>query len=279
MPRLRNGLSIDVEEYFHVEAVADRIAPSAWEAWPSRVEAATEHLLEILSAAHTRATFFVLGWLAERHPRLVERIAAGHEVACHGYAHQHIRRMDRPSFRADVHRAKAVLEDLTGQPVLGYRAPTFSITRDTAWALDILVGEGFLYDSSIFPVHHDRYGMPGAPRVPHVIERGAGRIVELPPLTGRVLGTTVPLAGGGYLRLLPLGVVKWGIRRMNRAGQPAVVYLHPWEADAGQPEMGLTGLNRFRHRVGLARTAGKLERLLRHAAFGPLEDLARAALD
>jgi polysaccharide deacetylase family protein (PEP-CTERM system associated) len=277
MVQIVNGLSIDVEEYFQVEAVASRIAPEAWTAWPSRVEGATRHLLDLLAAADCRATFFVLGWVAERHRGLIRAIAeAGHEVACHGYHHQHIARLTPAALRADLGRAKAVLEDITGRAVVGYRAPTFSIYGRTLWALDVLVEAGFEYDSSIFPVHHDRYGEPRAPRRPYVIERPAGRIVELPPLTARVAGANLPLAGGGYLRLMPVGAMEWAIRRMNRSGAPAVVYLHPWETEPRQPRLPLGRMGQWRHRVGLGWTVGKLRRLLARHRFGPLAPLARA---
>jgi len=259
-----------------VESAASCIAASAWERWPSRVESATHRVLDLLAERDCRATFFWLGWVAERHRGLVRAVAdAGHEIACHGYAHEHIGRLTPERFLADVHRARGLLEDITGRPVLGYRAPTFSITADTLWALDVLAAEGFVYDSSIFPVHHDRYGMPGAPRWPYVIERPAGRIVELPPLTARIGGMNLPLAGGGYLRLLPIGAVLWAVRRMNRAGRPAVIYLHPWETDPGQPRMPMSGFNGWRHRVGLARTGAKLRRLVAAVRFGPLAPLAR----
>jgi len=279
MTGVSNGLSIDVEEYFQVEATAGIIPPSAWQRWPSRVEAATYRLLDLLAERDCRATFFALGWVAQRHRALIRAIAeAGCEVACHGYAHQHLRRLTPERFRADVHRARLLLEDITGRPVMGYRAPTFSICGDTLWALDVLVAEGFQYDSSIFPVRHDRYGLPTAPRWPHVIRRPAGRIVELPPLTARIGGVNLPMAGGGYLRLLPASAILWAVRRMNRQGRAAVVYLHPWEIDRGQPRIPVSPLNRWRHRVGLGRTAAKLRHLLSATRFAPLDTLARHVL-
>jgi len=280
MAPIVNGLSIDVEEYFQVEAAADVIPRDAWDTWPSRVEPAVDRVLTVLDEADCTATFFVLGWVAERRPGVVRAIAeAGHEVACHGYAHQHIKRLTPDAFREDVHRAKGLLEGLAGAAVQGYRAPTFSIVNETMWALDVLIDEGLTYDSSIFPVHHDRYGVPDAPRMPHLIERPDGRIVELPPLTARVRGVNLPLAGGGYMRLFPLWAVKWAVRRMNREGGPAVIYLHPWETDPGQPRMPLRWPNTFRHRVGLRRMASKLRRLVRSAPFGPLGALAGAVYD
>jgi polysaccharide deacetylase family protein (PEP-CTERM system associated) len=270
-----HGLSIDVEEYFQVEAAAGAVPPDDWPNRPSRVEPETERVLALLDEAGCRATFFCLGWVAERRSALIRRIAnAGHEIASHGYAHAHIRRLSPEAFREDVHRAKGLLEDLVGRPVLGYRAPTFSIVEETLWALDVLIAEGFRYDSSIFPVRHDRYGIPSAPRHPHVVRRGAGEIVELPPLVARLAGRNIPLAGGGYLRLLPLRVLTWAVRRMAREGAPAVIYFHPWEIDPDQPRLPLAVLNQFRHRVGLSRTERKLRRLLSLFPFSPLASVA-----
>ena len=280
MKSIVNGLSVDVEEYFQVEAAAERVPPETWGDWPSRVEEATERVLAVFAGQGIGATFFFLGWVAERRPHLVRRVAAaGHEIACHGYAHQHITRTRPEDFRKDVRRAKQTLEDITGLGVAGYRAPTFSIYADTLWALDILIEEGFLYDSSIFPVRHDRYGMPNAPRRPTVLRRPAGSIVELPPLTLRVGGLNLPAAGGGYMRLLPMGVVLWAVRRANREGLPAVIYLHPWELDPAQPRLPLGLLGTWRHRVGLASMEGKLRRLVSEVRFHPLLEIARRTAD
>jgi polysaccharide deacetylase family protein (PEP-CTERM system associated) len=218
------------------------------------------------------ATFFVLGWVAERDAGLVRLIqAAGHEIACHGYAHRLIYGMSREAFRADVRRAKDAIADAVGAPVLGYRAPTFSVVRETLWALDVLGEEGFRYDSSIFPIHHDRYGMPAAPRFPHRVPlTGGAELVEFPITTLAVAGQRLPFSGGGYFRLLPYAVVRAALRRVNRRERmPAIVYLHPWELDPAQPRLPIRGLSRTRHYVNLGRTARKLDRLLADFEFAP----------
>jgi len=281
-----NAMSCDLEEYFQVQCCDGVIAPEAWDTMPSRLEPSTERVLALLDEAGVKATFFVLGWNAERHPDLVRRIAAaGHEIASHGYAHKMIPDQRPEEFRADVCRAKALLEDLTGRPVLGYRAPTFSITERSRWAIAILAEAGYRYDSSVFPIRHDRYGIPDAPRFLHELNgaecgmRGAEcgvrnaegtdrpHLIEFPPTTLRVLGTNVPVAGGGYLRLLPARLILAALRRVNRLGHPAIVYFHPWELDPEAPRLPLRGLRRFRHYVGLARAAAKLRLLLRGLAF------------
>jgi polysaccharide deacetylase family protein (PEP-CTERM system associated) len=225
-------------------------------------------LLDLLAAADVRATFFVLGWVAERCPDLVRDIAsAGHEVASHGWSHTPVWRLSEAAFADEVSRSRVLLEELSGQAVIGYRAPTFSITTSTLWALDVLRRAGYRYDSSIFPVHHDRYGIPDAPTAVH---RGAGGMWEVPLAVLELGGARLPVAGGGYFRLYPLWLTRWAIRRLERAGRPAVVYLHPWEFDPGQPAVpGLGRLRTFRHRVGIGRTAEKLARLLREFRFAP----------
>jgi polysaccharide deacetylase family protein (PEP-CTERM system associated) len=242
------------------------------------VAAGTQRLLDILDRHRTRATFFVVGWVAERQRALVREIAdRGHEVACHSYAHRVIYGMDRDTFRADVRRAKQAIEDAAGRRLLGYRAPTFSVVRTSLWALDVLAEEGFGYDSSIFPIHHDRYGIPDAPRVPHRVPlAGGGEISEFPLTTIRVAGQRLPLCGGGYFRLAPYPVIRAGLRHVNRReGKPAIVYLHSWEVDPEQPRLPASRLTRFRHYVNLAATAAKLERLLGDFAFAPAGDVLR----
>lgn len=270
---MRNLLSIDVEEYFQVEGFADVVDRADWDRCESRVAAPTRRILDLLADARQHATFFVLGWTADRHPSLVREIAArGHEVACHGYSHQMCDRIGARGFRRDVRRAKNVLERILGASVTGYRAPSFSVTGRTPWAHQILAEEGFTYSSSVFPVRHDRYGVPDAPRVPWEVrtsaQEGAGKtLLELPPLTLRVLGQNLPVAGGGYMRMFPVGLVSHAIRRMNEQGHPAVVYLHPWELDPEQPRIAGRRMNRFRHYVGLAGMEAKLRDLMTRHAF------------
>ena len=269
-----NALTFDIEEYFHAEAFAGVVRPEEWSGLESRVGAATLRLLDILEEVRTSATFFVLGWVAERQPRLVRAIAErGHEVACHGYGHQMITRLSRSQFAEDVRRGKTAVEDAAGAEVIGYRAPTFSVVRETLWSLEVLVEAGFRYDSSIFPIVHDRYGMPDAPRFPHRVAAGPGTaIAEFPPSTVNRLRWRFPVAGGGYFRLAPYAVTGWAIRHLNtREGQPAMVYLHPWDIDAGQPRLPLGRLARFRHSVNAGpATVAKLRRLLRDFQFGPV---------
>jgi polysaccharide deacetylase family protein (PEP-CTERM system associated) len=223
-----------------------------------------ERILELLDSSSCTATFFVLGWLARREGGLVRRIAeAGHEIASHGMSHRMLQRLDRRGFAAELADSRALLEDLAGTAVEGFRAPTFSLTHRTAWALDVLAEGAWRYDSSIFPVRHDRYGVPEAPRRAHLaVGPAGGRVLEMPPLTGRMFGANLPVGGGGYLRLLPVGWVAAALRSFRRAGGLAVIYLHPWELDPDQPELPLSPLSRWRHRVNLSRTAGKLRRLL-----------------
>lgn len=261
-------LSIDVEDWFQVENYAQIIPREQWSSCELRVADNVSRLLDLLHAADVRATFFVLGWVAERLPDLVRDIArAGHEVASHGWSHTPIWHLSKVAFADEVSRSRVLLEELSGQSVIGYRAPTFSITTSTIWALDVLRRAGYRYDSSIFPVHHDRYGIPDAPTTVH---RRAGGIWEVPPAVLELGGARLPVAGGGYFRLYPLWLTRWAIQRLERAGRPAVVYLHPWEFDPGQPRVrGLGLLRTFRHRVGIGRTARKLVPLLREFRFAP----------
>jgi polysaccharide deacetylase family protein (PEP-CTERM system associated) len=272
MPTEKNRthlLSFDVEEYFQVEAAAHRISPDDWPAFENRLPKSVDQILSLLDEFHTTATFFVLGWVSQNEPEVVKRIAAaGHEIASHGMNHRMLTRMTPEAFRDDVQTGKKILEDLTGQKVVGYRAPTFSITRKTAWAIDVLTEAGIEYDSSIFPVRHDRYGVPEAPIVPHrAIGPGGGRLLELPPMVRNVMGLNLPVGGGGYLRLLPAGFVLNAISFCEKQNRPAMLYLHPWELDAAQPELPLAGLARFRHRVGLKTTENKLRKILSQFHF------------
>jgi polysaccharide deacetylase family protein (PEP-CTERM system associated) len=269
-----NALSFDVEDYFQVAALAEVVDRSSWETMPRRVERNTELLLEILASSNTRATFFVLGWVAEREPLLVRRVAAaGHEVACHGYSHRLIYEQSPAEFREETLRSKMLLEDQAQTPILGYRAASYSITRRSLWALDTLVEAGFIYDSSIFPVHHDRYGIPGAPRAPHLIQREAGQLLEFPPSTAQLAGLCLPVAGGGYFRIFPFGITRWAVRRVNDEGLPFIFYLHPWEVDPDQPRVRVGWRSRFRHYTNLHHCEARLRRLMREFQFAPAKEV------
>lgn len=259
------ALTIDVEDYFQVEAFAGVIPRAEWQRWPRRVEAGTHYLLDRLAAHDARATFFTLGWVAERHPALIRRIVAeGHELASHGYWHERVSTLTPARFRADLERARAVLEDAGGVAVTGYRAPTFSIGPANAWAWPVLAETGHRYSSSLFPIRHDLYGDPRAPRVPF---RPAGTDVdlwEIPLTTARLCGRNLPCAGGGYFRLLPYSAYRVAVRRLRGdAPAPAIFYTHPWELDPDQPVVdGVSWRARFRHRVNLHRMKPRFERLL-----------------
>lgn len=277
-----NAMSVDVEDYFHVAALSEAIARDDWEQMNSRVDASTRRLLDVFDAGETKATFFTLGWVAERHPELVREIQRrGHEVACHGYSHRLVYQQAPEEFRQETLRSKGILEDITGAPVEGYRAASYSITGQSRWALDILVEAGFRYDSSIFPVRHDLYGMPGAQRFPHRLETESGAsIIEFPPSTARVLGQNLPAAGGGYFRLYPYALSRWLMRRVNEGeDQPIVFYLHPWEVDPDQPRVDAGWKSRFRHYNNLDKCESRLRQLLGEFRFGTLREvLSRAQL-
>ena len=267
--RMTNAMSIDVEDYFHV-SVFDGIVPRhEWAKMESRVVANTTRILDIFNEFGVRSTFFVLGWVAERHPDLVRAIAdRGHEIASHGYAHRLVYDQTRSAFRDDVRRAKQLLEEASGRRVIGYRAPSYSITPRSLWAIDVLLEEGYLYDSSIFPIRHDRYGIPVSGRAPYPIERPGGTLVEVPASTTRIGPLNLPVGGGGYFRILPYGWTHWGIARVNRLERrPAVFYLHPWEIDPEQPRLEAGRLSRFRHYRNLEHTEGRLRALLRDFRF------------
>lgn len=271
-----NALSVDVEEYYHALVFSEGVKGARSGAFETRVQASMERVLMLCATANARATFFVLGQVAEEHPTVVRKIAGeGHEVACHGYHHRPVSRQAPGEFRADVRRAKRVLEDLAGAPVVGYRAPNFSIGVAEAWAYDILLEEGFRYDSSRYPILHDHYGHPGTPRFPYEIRRNHQRaLVEFPVGTVRLLGVNLPIGGGGYFRLLPLALVRRGIAWVNaREGRPIMFYFHPWELDPGQPRPAMPWPNRLRHYVGLAREQAKLSELLGRFAFGTAREV------
>jgi polysaccharide deacetylase family protein (PEP-CTERM system associated) len=273
-------MTVDVEEHFQVSAFADVVSRDTWDSSPSRVENNTLRLLDLFDTADVRATFFILGWIAERHPDLVKSIAArGHEIASHGYSHKLVYDQDPREFRSETLLSRRILQDTSGQPVAGYRAASFSIGRGNLWALDVLAEVGFEYDSSIFPLIHDRYGMPGAPRHIHRLKTPGGMtLVEVPPSTLCFGKATLPIAGGGYLRIYPAAFGRWTIRRLNqRERMPAIVYVHPWEVDPDQPRIRAPILSRFRHYVGLRKTADKLRDLLTRFEFGPVCDLIAEA--
>lgn len=261
---MKNAMSIDVEDYFQVSAFAPHIRREDWDTLPCRVERNVDVILGLLDEADAKATFFTLGWIAERYPQLVRRIVDnGHELASHGYGHQRASDLTPAEFRADIVRAKRILEDLGGVAVRGYRAPSFSINQANWWAVEELENAGYVYSSSIYPVRHDHYGMPDAPRFPHR-PNGAGGILELPPTTLPLLGRNLPAAGGGWFRLLPYAMSRWMLRRVNRQDRaPCMFYFHPWELDPGQPRQpGLSARTRFRHYVNLQRMPDRLGRLL-----------------
>lgn len=269
--RSANVASFDIEEHDRIEAAVGLTVSAELRAeYATRMEAATRRLLDQLAAAGAVGTFYVVGAIARTHPKLVRDIAAaGHEVGSHSYDHRRVHRFTPDAFRADLLASKDALEQATGAPVYGFRAPTFSVTRETAWAVDVLAECGFEYDSSIFPVRHDRYGVPDAPRAPFVVRGHARELLELPPLTLRALGLNLPVAGGGYFRLFPLGFMRAGLRQVARAAatgpQVGMLYFHPWEFDPGQPRLPLKRLARWRTYVGVTRTSDRLARLL--AAF------------
>ena len=299
--RIVNALTVDVEDYFQVSAFDRVVARDRWHEYETRVAANTDRLLGIFAEAGVKATFFVLGWVADHDGSIVRRIAdAGHEVASHGYGHRLVYDLTPEAFREDVRRARRVLQDLSGQPVGGYRAPSFSITERSLWALDVLMEEGYQYDASIFPIRHDRYGIPGAPRHPFRVGVGRGfslagvgrpfrvadvgrpfrvasdnepGLLEIPASTVRLAGMNLPIAGGGYFRLLPFWWTRFGIARVNEAeGKPVIFYVHPWEVDPGQPRLNASLVSRFRHYRNLQQTERRLRRLLRRFAFGTIED-------
>ena len=277
----QNVASVDVEDYFHVEAFARTIDRSNWQQYTPRVEANTLRVLDLFDECGVRGTFFVLGWVAERFPGLVRDIVArGHEPACHSYWHRRVHTLTPTEFREDTERAKRAIEDACGRPVTGYRAPTFSMNRQCGWALEILVESGFRYDSSVFPVKHDLYGVPDAPRRPFVIHTASGPIVEYPLTTFRAgVGPNLPVAGGGYLRFFPAWYTRWGVHRAWREGLPVISYVHPWELDPEQPRIAAPWRSRLRHYSRLNKTADRLRALFRLGHFGTFAEGALSADD
>ena len=275
-----NAMTVDVEDYFQVSALAPHIPRESWSARQCRVEQNLDRILALFDRHGARGTFFTLGWIAERYPGAVRRIVdCGHELASHGYGHERVSDLDPDAFHADITRAKGLLEDVGGVAVHGYRAPSFSIGRSNLWALDLLARTGHRYSSSIYPVHHDHYGMPEAPRHPHR-PAGADGILEVPPATLSLAGRNLPAAGGGYFRLLPYAASRQALRRINRAdAQPAVFYFHPWEIDPGQPRIpGISLKTRFRHYLNLHRMEARLERLLADFQWDRMDRVFASAL-
>jgi polysaccharide deacetylase family protein (PEP-CTERM system associated) len=267
-----HAFSVDVEDWYQVSDFEEIVEFSAWRWYESRVRQNTERILGLLAEAGMTATFFILAWNAKRHPELPRMIAAaGHEIASHGYGHGLAYEVGQDAFRQDVERSKKLLEDATGVPVYGYRAPSFSITKRSLWALDVLLDLGFRYDSSIFPVSDPLYGIPGARRFPFRITRDGRSLTEFPISTVRVGGRTLPLGGGAYLRLLPYQYTRWGLRRIEREQRPAMMYIHPWELDPGQPRIRVRGKRGVStHYYRLQSTEAKVRRLLSEFTFAPV---------
>ena len=273
MKAITNALTIDVEDYFQVSAMAPYIRRDEWEQRDCRVERNVDRILALLDQHATHATFFTLGWVAQRYPQLVKRIVSqGHELASHGYGHERASDLSRADFTADISRAKALLEDLGGVAVRGYRAPSFSISEGNLWAFDCLRETGHVYSSSIYPIKHDHYGMPNAPRFAHSV---AGGLIEIPVTTLRVGSRNLPSSGGGYFRLLPYALSRWMIRRVNAVdAMPAIFYFHPWEIDIAQPRVaGINLKTRFRHYVNIGRMEQRLAALLKDFRWGRMDDI------
>jgi len=270
-----NALTFDIEDYFQVEAFKKYVSFEEWLTYPCRVVENTQKILDILDEREVKATFFILGWVAERFPEMVGRIAAGgHEVASHGYAHQMVYTQTQAEFEADLVKSVEILESIAGTKVIGYRAPTYSIVEKSYWAFDTLIKHHFLYDSSIFPITHDRYGVPDGERFPYRVTRDGGEILEFPLSTVRFGKWNFPIAGGGYMRLLPYFVMKTGIRHLNRQQRSGIIYLHPWELDPEQPKIpNISASTKFRHYINLHSTGEKLRRLTRDFEFAPVRQV------
>jgi polysaccharide deacetylase family protein (PEP-CTERM system associated) len=263
-----------VEDYFQVEAFADRVDRTKWSDYPSRVEANTRFILDLFDECGVKGTFFILGWVAERYPVLVREIVQrGHEVGCHSYWHRLIYKLSQEEFSEDTRRAKGLIEDAAGTAVYGYRAPSFSVVKKSMWALDTLVEQGFRYDSSMFPIQHDVYGTPDAPRVPFRVDTEAGPIAEFPMTTFRWMGDrNLPIGGGGYLRIFPFWVTRFGVRKAHENGVPLNTYVHPWEIDPAQPRLEGRMTSRLRHYTNLKHTANRLRKLSRMVSFTSFRD-------
>lgn len=276
--QVTHAFTVDVEEFFHVSAFEAHVPIASWDRLPSRVEASMDQLLMLLDEAHTKATFFFLGWLAERKPAIVRRlISEGHEVASHGFWHRRVTTQQHSEFREDIRRAKAVLEQIGGTAVYGYRAPTFSIISETEWALPILAEEGYRWDSSRFPIHRAGYGSPHVARAVHWQETTAGPLLEIPMTVVRAFGRDIPAAGGGWFRQFPFWLTTTAMRTRAAEGIPAVFYIHPWELDPTQPRVSANLVTRIRHYRGLSQTAGRIQRMLQEHSFGSIVEVFGSA--
>lgn len=281
MAAQRNAFTIDVEDYYQVHAFAGAVARKDWDGLPSRVEGNTAAFLDLLAGRGAKGTFFVLGWVAERHPELIRRIVAeGHELASHGWDHTHVHRQSRAEFKADVRRTKQLLDDLAGAPISGYRAASFSINEDTPWAHEVLAEEGHRYSSSVYPIRHDHYGTASAPRFPY-LPRGGDGVVEVPITTVRLFGRNLPCGGGGYFRLLPYAASRWLMRQVNRADRrPCIYYCHPWEIDAEQPRVAnISRKARFRHYVNIDRMPVRLRQMLDDFAWDRMDRVFQSDIE
>jgi len=270
-----NALTVDVEDYFQVSNFENSVKTEDWDKYESRVVKNTRKILSILSQNGSKATFFILGWIAERFPEIVMEIdTQGHEIASHGYSHKLIYRMSKEEFKDDLIKSLEILEGITKKKVLGYRAASCSVTEDSLWALDVLKENGIKYDSSVFPIHHDRYGIPGANRFIHRWNNDG--LVEFPFSTVSILGHNLPVAGGGYFRLYPYWFTKWAIEKTNREGHPAIVYIHPWELDCKQPRIKAGLIPGFRHYINLGKTEDRLKALLSDFQFTGANDVIKS---
>jgi polysaccharide deacetylase family protein (PEP-CTERM system associated) len=277
MPVPRFILSVDVEDYFQVEAFSAQVNRADWDRWPSRVVANTRKALALCEECGVKGTFFMLGWVADKFPALAREIdAAGHELACHSFWHRLVYSLTPETFREDLRQSRTAIEQAAGVKVTGYRAPSWSITPKSLWALDILAEEGFLYDSSVFPIRHDIYGMPDAQRCPYIIQTPSGPLAEYPPSTVELWGNRIPTAGGGYLRLFPFRYTEWSIRRLEREASPmVVVYFHPWELDTEQPRIATRFKSRVRHYTNLHRMEPRLRQLMQRHPFEAFREPGR----
>jgi polysaccharide deacetylase family protein (PEP-CTERM system associated) len=260
--------TVDVEDYFQVYAFERVVDRATWDGYPSRVARNTDIILDLLARHNSHGTFFTLGWVADKHPEIVRRIAdAGHEIASHGWWHRKVTTLTPSQFREDLHSSRTILEQVSGRPVVGYRAPSFSITPGNEWAFDVLLETGYRYDSSLFPIRRSNYGYPDSPPVPHLIRRGAGELIEFPLTTTSFLGKQIPAAGGGYLRHFPYSIIRKAFREKDRSGIPGVFYIHPWEIDEDQPRMPVSWLTTMRHYRNINKVLPRMERLLGEFKF------------
>jgi polysaccharide deacetylase family protein (PEP-CTERM system associated) len=275
MNNVCNILTVDVEDYFMVSAFSNIVKTDTWDHYSSRVERNTMRVLDILDKSGAKGTFFILGWIAERYPQIVKEIdRRGHEIGCHSYLHKLVYEMSSEDFKEDTVKAKDILENIIGKKIFGYRAPSYSITKKSFWALEVIREAGFIYDSSIFPIIHDRYGYPEFSRFPTVVDTASGGILEIPLSTLRVLDKNIPVGGGGYLRLFPMVCTEWAIRRINeKEKEAAIVYFHPWEIDPKQPRLNGSDLSKFRHYTNIKKMERRIESLVGNFKFGPVNDV------